>query len=324
MKDETWRKRTEEGVLGKGARVAGSMKRSLSAGILTGLYFNNKYRFLTIEQFAKIANFSRYHAAEVLRDLERWGFVGYFGYIGIPGHGKTPKVYYLKRKGWELLCSESSTFDDSANPFMEVHKEVTWTPQMYHRLRIIDLMLSAEIAIRNRPHLTMVKPFLEYRMVKKGNSVARETTDFVEAPEISDNKLVPDGAFILENVETGRRALFFVEMDMATERIVSNIPRDVRTTLHHKISQYDRYLKSRRYVQTYATYGEFRFFTLLFVTIGEQRLENVRRNMQDLPAEFAKFYRFTTFEQATGDFLGPVWKSRLLTDTALYPLVASS
>src|SRR3954451_17298106 len=161
MKDETWRKRTEEGVLGKGARGAGSMKRSLSAGILTGLYFNNKYRFLTIEQFAKIANFSRYHAAEVLRDLERWGVVGYFGYIGIPGHGKTPKVYYLKRKGWDLLCSESS-FD--IPEFIEVHKETTWTPQMYPRLRIIDLLLSAEIAIRNRQHLLMVKAFVEYRM----------------------------------------------------------------------------------------------------------------------------------------------------------------
>src|SRR3954470_22454562 len=126
----------------------------ISAGTLTGLHFNNKYRFLTIEQFARMAGFSRYHSAEVLRDLERWGYVGYFGYIGIPGHGKTPKVYYLKRKGWELLCAESN-FD--IPEFIEVHKETTWTPQMYHRLRIIDLLLSAEIAIRNRPHLLMVK-----------------------------------------------------------------------------------------------------------------------------------------------------------------------
>jgi hypothetical protein len=300
------------------------MRRSLSAGTLTGLYFNNKYRFLTIQQFAKIAGFSRYHSAEILRDLERWGFVGYFGYIGIPGHGKTPKVYYLKRKGWELLCSEGSPFDDMTEPFMEVHKEITWTPQMYHRLRIIDLLLSAEIAIRNRPHLTMAKPFLEYRMVKKGHSVARETTDFVDTEEISENKLVPDAAFILENIETQRRALFFVEMDMATERIVSRIPRDIRSTLHHKIAQYDRYLKSRRYVQTYAPYGEFRFFTLLFITLGDQRLENMRHALQDLPADLAKFYRLTTYDQAMGDFLGPVWKSRLLTDTALYPLVAST
>jgi hypothetical protein len=73
---------------------------------------------------------------------------------------------------------------------------------MYHRLRIIDLLLSSEIAIRNRPHLIMVKGFVEYRMIKKGHSVARDTADFVDAEEMSENELVPDAAFILENTET--------------------------------------------------------------------------------------------------------------------------
>jgi hypothetical protein len=93
---------------------------------------------------------------------------------------------------------------------------------MYHRLRIIDLLISAEIAIRNRPHLAMVKVFVEYRMRKRATAPARETTDFVADEEISDNKLVPDAAFIMENIETGRRALFFVDMDMGSERIVSH------------------------------------------------------------------------------------------------------
>ena len=43
--------------------------------------------------------------------------------------------------------------------------------------------------------------------------------------------------------------------------------------------------------------------------------------VKPLPPELHAYYRFTTFEQAMGDFLGPVWKSRLLTDPALYPLV---
>jgi hypothetical protein len=105
-------------------------RRTLSESALTGLSFIHKYRFLTIAQFAKIATFSHYHAAEILRDLERWGIVGYFGYTGIPGHGKTPKVYYLKRRGWELLCAERAPL----NEFSEVHKETTWTPYMYHTI----------------------------------------------------------------------------------------------------------------------------------------------------------------------------------------------
>jgi protein involved in plasmid replication-relaxation len=293
--------------------------RTLSEGTLIGLYFIQKYRFLTIAQFGRIAGFSAYHAAEVLRGLERWGLIGYFGYVGIPGQGKTPKVYYLRRKGFDILCSESHLFEEIAERFTEV--QATWTPQMYHRLRIIDVLISAEIAIRNRPHLRMVKVFVEYRIRKKKGSPARETTDFVSDCEISENKLVPDSAFIMENIETTKRALFFVEMDMATERIVSRLPRDTRITLKYKISQYDRYLKSMRYKETYLEYGEFRFFTLLFVTLTEARIENILKEMQDLPADLAQYYRFTTYDQAMGDFLGAIWKSRLLSDKRLYPLV---
>jgi len=293
--------------------------RSLSEGTLTGLSFMQRYRFLTIAQFAKIAGFSDYHAAEVLRGLERWGVTGFFGYIGIPGQGKTPKVYYLKRRGYDILCAESSLHTEITEPFSEVH--TTWTPQMYHRLRTIDILIAAETAIRARPHLAMVKVFVEYRMRKKGAATYRETTDFVAQEEISENKLVPDAAFIMENTETGQRALFFVEMDMGTERIVSALPRDRRVTLHFKLSQYDRYLKSLRYAKTYAAYGQFRSFTLLFVTLSAQRLANIRQHVWDLPAELAPYSRFATFDKAMGDLFAPIWKSRLSADQRRYSLV---
>src|SRR3954452_3884929 len=70
----------------------------LTRGTLTGLSFIQKYRFLTIPQFARTANFSIFHACDVLRTLEGRGALGFFGYVSIPGQGRTPKVYYLKRK----------------------------------------------------------------------------------------------------------------------------------------------------------------------------------------------------------------------------------
>jgi hypothetical protein len=182
-------------------------------------------------------------------------------------------------------------------------------------------MISAEVAVRSRPHLSMVATFLEYRRTKRGTHVVRETTDYVATEETAENRIVPDAAFIMENIETKKRALFFVEMDMATERIVSRITRDNRITLHYKISQYDRYLKSLRYTQTYAAYGEFRSFILLFVTLTEQRVENIRRELQNLPADLAGYYRFTTYERAMGDFLSKIWKSRSLSDDNTYSLV---
>jgi hypothetical protein len=63
---------------------------TLTAGTVTDLYFIQKYRFLTIAQFARIAGFSNYHAGEILRNLEARNVVGFFGFTTIRGHGKTP------------------------------------------------------------------------------------------------------------------------------------------------------------------------------------------------------------------------------------------
>jgi hypothetical protein len=88
--------------------------------------------------------------------------------------------------------------------------------------------------------------------------------------------------------------------------------------------QYDRYLKSFRYSKTYAAYGEFRSFILLFVTLQEARIENIRGELSDLPQDLSMYYRLTTFDKAMGDFLGAIWKSRLFSDTTIYPLVRES
>jgi hypothetical protein len=93
-------------------------------------------------------------------------------------------------------------------------------------------------------------------------------------------------------------------MDMATERINSLLLRNRKATLHHKFSQYDRYLNSLRYTEKYQEYGEFRSFTMLLVTLQEARIENIRHECHDLPQKLAGYYRFSTFDTAMGDFLG--------------------
>jgi Replication-relaxation len=292
--------------------------RSLSEGTLQGLAGMQTYRFLTIPQFAALAGVSVYHAGETLRALERRGAIGYFGYVSLPGAGRTPKVYYVKRKGWEILRHE---LDDPevSGPFAQWHVSADWTPQMYHRLRLLDLFIGLAVQIRSMPHLQIVKTGLEYRRIKQ--SYKRETTDYVAAEELVENKLVPDGVFALENRDTGNRGLFFVEMDMATERITTKSKHEYHQTIHFKLSQYDRYLSSGRFATSYAIYGAFRSFTLLFVTYGRERIENIRRSVSDLNAKLHNYYRFATFEDARVDFLGPVWKSRAPSDTLLYALV---
>jgi hypothetical protein len=287
---------------------------------ILGLFYIQRYRFLTITQFAAVTGLTYHHTADLLRGFAARGHVGHFGHVRIPGHGKTPKAYFLKRKGFELLRRTGDIPEELIGSFIEAHREETWSPQMYHRLRLLDLLIALEVQVRGRLQLNLVKTFLEYRRVRRQGRIARETTDYVAAEETPENRIIPDGAFILENVETNRRGLFFIEMDMATERIITQISHDRRITLRFKFEQYDRYLQSRRFAQTYEEYGVFRNFTLLFVTFGHERIGNIRRALADLPAELHPFYRFAAFEDAQADFLGQVWTSRSPEDDKRYML----
>lgn len=291
---------------------------TLTPSTVLGLFFIQRYRFLTITQFARAAELSVDHSGDVLRALELHGVLGHFGHVRIPGHGKTPKAYFLKRRGWELLRREGDIPDELLGPFVEAHQETSWSPQMYHRLRLVDLLIALEVGVRGRPHLNLARTWVEYRRVRRGTRIARETTDFVANEETPENRIIPDAAFVLENVETGRRGLFFLEMDMATERIVTRITHDRRVTLRFKIEQYDRYLTGGRFAETYAGCGEFRHFTLLFVTYGDERVDNIRRAVADLPAGLHAYYRLNTFERAQADFFAPAWKSRSPDDEQTY------
>ena len=301
--------------------MAQSVRLTLTESTIAGLFFIQRYRFLTIDQFARAGGLHHSTASEQLRQFQRLGVLGFFGNTRLPGNGKTPKAYFLTRKGFDLLQDVSGIAPELLGVHKEVKVEAAWAPQMYHRLRTVDLLIALEVAIRKRTHLALIQTFLEYRRVKRGNQIVHETMDYVDSPESAENKIIPDAAFILENVQTKKRALFFLEMDMATERIITASVFSKQSSLHRKFIQYDRYLKSFRYTKTYQEFGQFRLFLMLFVTLQEARIENIRRELQDLPEELGAYYRFATFEAAMRDFLGAIWKSRLLTDLSVYPLV---
>ena len=119
-----------------------------------GLFFIQRYRFLIIDQFARIASLNRTTAAGQLLFLERQGFLNHFGNTKLAGHGKTPKAYFLTRKGFDLLVSETDIPEELLGSFKEVKVEAAWSPQMFHRLRTVDVLISLEESVQKRPHLT--------------------------------------------------------------------------------------------------------------------------------------------------------------------------
>ena len=292
-----------------------------SENIMLGLYFIQRYRYLTVRQFASIANVKEKTASEALLRLERGKFLDHFGNVGIRGYGKTPKVYYLKRRGYDFLVGESGIPDELIGAFKDTKVNSKWSPQMYHRMATLDALIALEVAVQKRPHIEVVETFIEYRMQKLGTQWQAETTDYVTPEKKSESRIVPDAGFIVENVESNRRALFLIEMDMGTERITSKLPHGKRFSIHHKMIQYDRYLTGNRYKEKYKEWGEFTFFTLLFITTTVVRRDNMRREMQDLPPELHPYYRFNISETVSADFFNDEWRARSITDDTGYRLI---
>jgi len=294
---------------------------AVSDRAMLGLFFIQRYRFLSNLQFAKASGLRPNSVRELLRNFERKKFLGSFGNVGIRGYGKTPKLYFLKRRGFQLLRDESGISPELLGNFREVHVTSKWSPLMYHRMATVDLLLALEEGVRDRDTLTLIETWIEYRRRREGRGVSSETSDFVGAPAIAANRIIPDAAFVLENVESGRRGLFFLETDMGTETIMSRRAGGNEYTLDHKLRQYDRYLRGGRFSKTYSEWGDFQFFTLLFVTTTLGRIENIRKEMHDLPRELHPYYRFGIFETVTEHFFNEEWRGRSPDDERFYAIV---
>ena len=58
---------------------------TLTDGATLGLFFIQRYRFLTIDQFARSAALNRSTASDQLQMIERFGLLGHFGNTGLAG-----------------------------------------------------------------------------------------------------------------------------------------------------------------------------------------------------------------------------------------------
>ena len=89
-----------------------SVDIALTESLVQGLFSIQRYRFLTINQFARVSGLHHSTAADKLYFLSQVGVLAYFGNTRSAAHGKTPKAYFLTRKGFELLrdCSRAAGF----------------------------------------------------------------------------------------------------------------------------------------------------------------------------------------------------------------------
>lgn len=299
--------------------MAAKSAASITPATLQGLLAMHRYRLLSVDQFARSAGLKASHVRDVLRVLERKKLLGSIGNVGLRGGSKAPKLYYLTRSGYDAMLDAGGLFAEDVGGYVRPHTSTGWTPVMAHRMTTVDLLISAEISLAEIPGYRMVKTLHEYRRVNRGKIQMPETSDFVAEPFDARSRIVPDGAFIVENVETGSRALFFVESDRGTERLTSGA--EGGYSVLDKFALYERYLRGGRFVATYEGFGAFRFFTVLFVTTSSERVENTRRAAGRLDAELHPYFRLATYERAAHSLFHPIWFSRDARDETLSTLI---
>jgi len=295
----------------------------LTQKAIRGLIFLHKYRFLTITQFAKITELSRDQASENLRRMERLNWLGHIGNTPVAGQGKTPKTYYLKAKGFRALLEHSGRSENELGSFVRAHTGISWSPVMYHRLETVSVLIQMHLEAHKTDDLKLIGTRLEYVRKRVGAKLQSETTDTFQGHQSSTVRIVPDASFAIGNISTGARALFFLELDRATEPITSS---GRRNSIMGKFQNYDDYLRSRKFRETYSRWGEFKNFVCLFVTPEgrdgqETRIANVREASKGLEPRFHSFCRLASYERTSEHFFHDQWLSRNPADKERYRLV---
>ena len=293
----------------------------LTPSAVMALRFIQNYRYLTVNQVAQVASLRPKSASELLLRLERQKLLSHFGNVGMRGYGKTPKVYYLTRGGHGALAAEMLAEGEEIAPYQPVNVSRRWSPLMFHRIATLDVIMALERGIAELPKYHLLTTLIEYRRQKVDGRWVAETTDFIAAPETADSRIIPDAGFVLENSETGARALFLIEVDLGTETQVSKVDEHVRQSFRYKIEQYDRYLRSGRFQARYRSWGVFQNFTALIITNSEQRLQNMRQKLADLPQQLHQYYRFSTLEEVCVNFFHANWRGRPCDDRKAYALI---
>ena len=291
----------------------------LSEDDLLILYYLQKYGFLTIAQACLILDNERNQQVigRRLRLMADNRLVGSFGWHRV-GFKNVPKVYYLKKKGYDLLLDRDFSFSQLGK--LKQRNNPTWSDKTNHRIHLIDLFLALELAVKRIERLELVKVFLEYNRIKEGKTAVSETTDYVADERYEETRIVPDGAFLLRSQKTGASRLYLVEMDMGTEGIAGRLGQNPEARLYERFKRYDQYLLSGRYAKKYAHWGNLNYFVLLFVTLPENRLEHIREKVSDLNSNLHSYYLFKTYKNLMNSFFDG-WKSRLAGDRQDYSLL---
>lgn len=231
-----------------------------------------------------------------LRLLSDRGYISYFEKISHCRYGRLERVWHLDKK----RKTELSHIIDSDN--VSFHKPPANALYVNHYLKICEFILCLKRGCEVSGKYSF-KFFIEY----ESHAFSRKREGRRKLPIIGKGKTpsVPDALIILQNSE-GIKSLFFVEIDLATETLVSasKNKKDIR----NKIITYMNYLACKGYKQLCKEFDfDFKGFRLLILTISEARLRRLIELCEEIGTRGVAW--LSTFDRVSqGTIFNPIWQ----------------
>ena len=271
---------------GKGNNRVNLTERDLGAVELV-----KDYGMLTTSQIQRLLYPTLQKAQTRLLRLFKAGMVQRFAYPVLPWEGgKGEYVYHLKSRPRTALSL------------------------LRHTLKLNDVRIAFELACRKKNgQVNLVEFIPEYKGVKgrrNDQKPVRATEDTVGVRNGTGGEiLIPDAVLCLENPATKKRALFFLEVDLGSEKLISTTPGHY--SLLKKIMLYKKYFNNRGYDRYAKTFDyDFKGFRVLTVMDSKTRISRLRTALAETRIQgFAWFTDTATIKGA--DVLGKIW---LMTD----------
>ena len=255
------------------------MTKKISKSDIQLLSWIAEYKFLTAKQLGSLSQRSRQVISRRKRNLESKNFVAIQERAFGDGPGHPESIIFLTKKGLKLLKDED-ILSNHARYVTNATKDPIFVS---HDLLVNWFFIHLIQVERENPSLSTQHLTISSHNLNKGNADKPLLLERFSIDQSSENHfMIPDGVFIITNIESEKSLLFFLEVDMGTETLVNSKgkPTDVR----QKIINYQALFRTGQYKRYEKIFkAKLNGFRLLFLSNTPARLNALCRLVREMP-----------------------------------------
>jgi|GEM_PF-5394706 len=187
-----------------------------------------------------------------LQILAKNGYLSFIEKSNPYSRGRLERIYYLNKKS-----------KNEVNHFIGGDTYYYAPP---NNLSLVEHMLNINYFVLCLNHSCITTKdyssqfFIEYESVQRNR-------DKASLLSIGDEGIRPDAMLILENKITGNKALFYLEIDMGNQSVLSL--RNKRKDITSKIHSYKNFLITQKFKSLNEEFKSFKGFRVLYITTSE-------------------------------------------------------